>query len=315
LNRQLGNRVREARALFALGTLESMQRAFQAALPWYEQALSMRRTIGDRAGVGAGLLALAQTCGALGDHGEALPLLQEALAIQQAIQNRWEECLVWNELGILRMTLGEYGAADSALEQGLAVARAIGSEIGVAYLTCNLGQVQRERGHLATAATTLRTGLALAIEQEDTGLEATYCADLALTLLQLGRYDEAQEVALRALQINRELEQETAQTFVHATLAQASSKLGDSAASLEHARTGMEILSRSDGIGVDFPVRDAWMCAEVLEQGGATFEAVYARSSAARWLSEKAARISDETLRAAYLSNVPLHRTILAWSA
>ncbi|MGL4648055.1 MAG: tetratricopeptide repeat protein, partial [Caldilineaceae bacterium] len=62
LNRQLGNRVREARALFALGTLESMQRAFQAALPWYEQALSMRRTIGDRAGVGAGLLALAQTC-------------------------------------------------------------------------------------------------------------------------------------------------------------------------------------------------------------------------------------------------------------
>ncbi len=311
LNAQLGNRVREARAHFALGTLESMRRNFAGALPWYEHALAMRRTIGDRAGVGAGLLALAQTRGSLGDHAAALPLLTEALQIQQAIHNRWEEWLIWNELGILRMMIGDYDAAAQAFEAGLACSRAIESEQGVAYLLCNLGQVQRDQGQLAAAEQTLCDGLALAVAQEDRGLEAVYCVDLALTLALAARPAEAVEMAERAIALNVQQEQEGALPALYALLGQVAQQQGDCATALAHARRAVGLLDASGGAEADFPQRDYWSCAQTLLACGAEAEAAAARAAALRHLNEKAARISDPTVRAAFLTNIPTHRQIL----
>jgi len=312
LNEQLGNRAREARSVFALGVLESLRRNFGKALPWFEQSLAIRKRIGDRAGIGACLLALAQTRGSMGDHGAALPLLEAALRTQQAIQNRWEECLILNELGILHMAVGDYPAAAAALQQGLAGARAIGSDIGIAYLTCNLGQVQRDWGDLQNAETTLREGLALAREQEDTSLEAIYCADLALTLVYANRPAEATDFGNRALELNTMLEQETSLTAVHATLALAAQQSGNMDQSLHHAHRALEILNATDGAGVDYPQRDYWMCAQALEAAGATQEATQSRKAARRHLDEKAARISDNRMQSSFLNDVPVHRAIIA---
>jgi hypothetical protein len=170
----------------------------------------------------------------------------------------------------------------------------------------------REQGRLDDAERILHEGLALAVEQEDSSLEAIYCGDLALTLLYAARADEARTWATRALHLNVELEQESALTAIYATLAQAEQALGNCDAALAHARQAMALLSGPAGAEADFPQRDYWICAGVFSACAMADEAATAAAAARRALNEKAARMSDPAMRAAYLQNTPLHRAILA---
>ncbi len=310
ISQRLGRREREARTLSALGHVESIERDHAAALEFYRRALAIRKAIGDRSGVGSSLLSLAQAHGSLGDHAGALPLLHEARRIQQAIRNRWAECLIWNELGILHWMVGEYGAATETLTRGLALAQAIESEIGTAYILCNLGQVQRDAGELDEAVATLQQGLALARAQDDTGLEAICLGDLALAEQLQGSHSAARAHAQQADALFRALEQEASRCAVLATLAAASLALDDRDAAAAHVADALALLDGPDGDSADFPHRERWSCAAVLDGLGRPDEAAVQRQAARAILLARAERISSDEMRSGYLSNVPLHRLI-----
>jgi len=312
INAELANRQNEARALNAIGHVHNMRRSYPEAIDAYRRALEIRREIGDRAGEGASVLSVAQTLGNLGDHSQAEPLLRQALAIQRSINNRWEETLIYNELGILYLTVGDYGQAINFLQAGLAGSRSIGSALAEAYILCNLGQVQREMGAFEEAAKSLSTSQAMAIQQGDVGLEAICWGDLALTSLRAGRYRDAQQQAQKALAKFEELEQVLATTSVLATLATAQLHLGDDAA-LDTTRRLLHILDECGGEGPDFPQRDYWMGAAVLDELGHREEASPARRAAYQLLMARAARISDATMRSSYLENITIHREIAAY--
>jgi tetratricopeptide (TPR) repeat protein len=308
----MGDLQHEARALNALGSVANLERDYLGAAELFTHALEIRETIGDRVGIGASLMSLAQSYGYMGDYGRVEALLHQALEIQQAMRNRWEEMLIHNELGILYTTVGQYDKAFVHLEQAMERARLIESDIGAAYILCNLGQTQRDAGRTQEALATLQRGLLLAQAQGDIHLEAIYLNDWALTSLRAGAYQEAVAQAQHSRELFLELDQPLSLTAVYACLAAAYLGAGDPAAAEASALEALTLLDGCGGEGPDFPQRDYWYCARTLAALGRNETARRAAEQAALLLRQRADRISDETMRGTYLTQVAVHVEITA---
>jgi tetratricopeptide (TPR) repeat protein len=259
-------------------------------------------------------MSLAQVYANMGDYGQVEPLLRQALAIHQSVRNRWDEMLVLNELGILYATVGQYARAYQAFEQGLQHSSDLASDIGAAYLLCNYGQAQRDGCLYNHALLTLERGLGLARAQEDTHLQAIYLSDMALTHLSTGMFVRAIEDAGQALDLFLQLEQPLSTPVVHATLAAAHLGLGNTRSAEASAHQAIAVLDECGGEGPDFPQRDYWMAANVLESLGRQEAAQSARNRALALLLARAERISDTAMRRTFLEVVPVHVAIMRWS-
>ncbi len=307
LNQELNNRQYEARALSALGVSEHLRPNFHEAILYHQQALAIREQIGDRAGIGASRLNIAQSLGNLGNHSDAEPLLREALRTQQALNNQWWQAITLNELGILHLIVGNTAEARTCLEQGLAL-----NQEGIeAYLLCNFGQVLRDTGEAEQAEEVFQKGLRLAQIQGDAHLEAIYINDMALLSLHQQKYAEAGERAQTSLEKFQALQLELSTISDLAIIATAQVALNKYPDALATVRKALQILDACDGEGPDFPQRDYWMCYEVLQRLGEATLAAHALSAAHRLLIRQAERINDSTMRRAYLENVAFNCSIL----
>ena len=94
------NRQAEAKLRIAIGHVENNQTQFGRRADPYRAGLDLYRMTGDRAGLGAGLVSLAQGVSAAGDLEDANRLLAEALEIHQALGDLWWQTIDWNELAI-----------------------------------------------------------------------------------------------------------------------------------------------------------------------------------------------------------------------
>jgi tetratricopeptide (TPR) repeat protein len=137
---------------------------------------------------------------------------------------------------------------------------------------------------------------------------------MALANLYVRRWATAREQAQQALALFAELDQPLSSTAVHATLAAAALALGDRAAAEAAVHDALDILDGCGGEGPDFPHRDYWLCAQTLDALGRPETARRAREQAALLLGRRAERISDPTMRASYLTAVPLHADIMTYS-
>jgi class 3 adenylate cyclase/tetratricopeptide (TPR) repeat protein len=311
LNRILANRQNEARSLIALGHVELLRRNFNEAIQYYQEALKTYQGIGDRAGVGTGLLSLAQGLRNMGDYSQAEHMLNESLIIHQAINNRWSETLVWNELGIVYLLVGDLERAKICLENSLKLSQKIKDESGQAYSLCNLGQVLRDQGKLDMADRVLTEGLSLAQAQGDVQLEAICFSDLALVSLQANQLDEAIRRATTSLEKFKSLDLLLPTTTDVAILATAYMKQGNGLQAITYAQETLTILDECNGEGPDFPQRDYWMCYQVLHALDEKKLATHALTSAYRLLIQQAQRISDLGMRRSYLENVTFNHSIL----
>ena len=307
LNQQLNNRQYEARALNALGGTAHLQRNFHEAIRYHRQALTICEQIGDRAGVGASLLNIAQNFSVFGSYNEAEPMLREALQIQQTLNNQWWQAIILNELGILQLTVGNLTESQHNLEQGLAL-RQEGIQ---AYLLCNLGQVLRETGELTKASEVLQQGMHLAQMQGEVLLEAICLNDLALTNLLGISFSQALEQARTSLEKFRLLQLELSTTSDLAIIATAQLALNQPTEAFATACQALEILDNCAGEGPDFPHRDYWMCYQVFQTLGEKLRAAQALTSAHRLLIQQSQRISNLEMRRSYLENVTFNRSIL----
>lgn len=311
LARSLENRPEEAKILAALATVAHLHRRdYDAALAYNQQALEIRRQIGDRAGEGSSLLAIGQSYSGQGRYTEALVAFQNALALQQSLGNRWWEAIVWNEIGIVRMQVGQFDEARASLAQALAVVQEIGVEVGAAYIRANLGQILRDTGQAAEAETVLSASLEFAVQRDDRHLEAICHSDLALLLMGQGEPVRAKERAQRAIDLYSAIGTPASATGDYTTVARAALALGETAEAGRQTETAMALLEQHRENGADFPHRDYWHCAQIFRALGRPGEAEAAMRLARQLLAERAERISDAQMRASYLMNVPNNREI-----
>ncbi|HXF64624.1 MAG TPA: tetratricopeptide repeat protein, partial [Caldilineaceae bacterium] len=303
----------EARVLTALGVVAQRMRRLDVALQYAERSLGIRRLVGDRAGESASLLSAANVLtDDLGDYGRGLVLLKQALAIEQRLRNRWAEASVLNSLGIVHLLIGRLDEAADYLQRALAICEEIGAAAGQAHVLCNLGQVQREQGKLAEAAASFARGLTLAESLGDPLTQAQYWSEMGLLALRQGKPVDAARLAVKAAAQLRELEVEALATADLCTFAEASHALGDGERAWGSAHEALALLDACGGSGPDYPHRDYYRCAAILEAYDDQAAAARARAAAYRLLMERAARISDPEVRASYLQAIPIHSAIVA---
>ena len=111
------------------------------------------------------------------------------------------------------------------------------------------------------------------------------------------------------------MEQPLSTTGVLATLAAAQVALDQHDEALATAKRALSILDACGGQGPDFPHRDYWVCAQVLEALGEVDAAHTARRRAHELLMARAARISDPAMRHTYLEQIAVHHDIAAFTA
>jgi len=311
LAHRLENRPEEAKVLAALATVAHLhRREYDAALDYNQQALNIRRSIGDRAGEGSSLLALGQTARATGRYDESLNLLQSAIGIQISLGNRYWELVARIEVGIVQMLVGDSANSEKELRHALAISHEIDSSVGSAYVLVNLGQVLRDAGRLEESKMLLQEGVVLARNQEDRYLEAQYCSDLALTALMNAEYQEAIELATQSLGILRDLNLEVQTTTDLTTIATSALACNNRQTALTAALSALQILDACHGDGPDFPHRDYWRSALVLKASGHNEQAEAALASARHLLLAKAEKIADPMIRESFINNVSFNREI-----
>jgi tetratricopeptide (TPR) repeat protein len=315
LSQLLGNRPGEARALNMLGHVEFQRRNIDSALSYYRQAQHLYEAVGDQAGVGSCLFSLGQGLIASGAYAKADALLRKAMQIYERINDRWWQLSIWNELGVVYLVVGKYEEAQSCLQNGLELSRVIGDESGEAYLLCNLGQVQRELGNLQEAEATLHAALHLAEKQSDLRLIAICHSDLALTSLRAAAYEHAIDQAQTSLAQFRALELEVSTTADLGTLGAAHLALGNRHLALAYIQEALALLDAYGGDGPDYPQRDYWVCAQILQALDEPTLAQQARTAAYRLLRAAADKIADVEMRESFLQNIPHNRAILTTMA
>jgi non-specific serine/threonine protein kinase len=153
-----------ADALFGLAQLTWAQGSgdLAEARRLHEEALSIRRGLGDRRAIAYSLQSLSVTIRYQGDVATARRLLDDALDLFEAVDDRVGQARTLNGLGIIARGLGDATRAQQVFQRSLALSREQGDQMGVVTQLGNLGElalVQADLDHAASfACQSLRLG-------------------------------------------------------------------------------------------------------------------------------------------------------------
>jgi DNA-binding SARP family transcriptional activator len=246
------------------------------------------------------------------DYALAIRYANRALAWAQQMGHRAKQCQVLVDVGLAEQFAGLYDEAVAHNQAALALAEAMGDADLVALLKANLCLTLRQPGRLAEA---LEYGLA-AIESLRTlgnrRIEGQARNRVGHTLLALERWADAEQAYGDALTVWAPTQHPNRYEAV-AGRAAALWHLARPAEALPLAETVLEFVAAHDLVGIVEPVLLLLNCATVFRGCDDEAQAHRALQHAAAWVQTVATRISDETVRTAFLArpDVGLLNTIL----
>jgi tetratricopeptide (TPR) repeat protein len=152
-----------------LSTLATLAGDMEAGLAWAEEALVLKRAVGDTPGVASQLSWLGRIAYNQGDHERAWSYFQESLALARQLAPPVYSTIAFavNYLGNMAADRSDLAAAACFYEQSLAAWQALGRQDGIICALANLGHVVHGQGDEVRAAALLREGLSLAAETAD----------------------------------------------------------------------------------------------------------------------------------------------------
>ncbi|MFI7600982.1 tetratricopeptide repeat protein, partial [Actinoplanes sp. NPDC049681] len=134
----------------------------QQALTYYQQALPIRREVGDRAGEATTLNNIGSVYDGLGDPQQALTYYQQALPIRREVGDRAGEATTLNNIGGVRFLQGDFAGAKEALDEVVGVFRVIGDRASQAMASFNMAVLLVQMKRVDDAADFQRQAIALA---------------------------------------------------------------------------------------------------------------------------------------------------------
>jgi tetratricopeptide (TPR) repeat protein len=140
-----------ADAYIRQGELLSVVGSTENALVCVEQALNLKRLIGDKRGEAKALRAMGFLYWQRGQYEEALHIHREVLQVYQTLGDRETEGMDLTSLGELLRQLQRYQEALQCLEEALQLLTAIGNLMEIGMCHYNLGNVYRDLGAYETA--------------------------------------------------------------------------------------------------------------------------------------------------------------------
>jgi tetratricopeptide (TPR) repeat protein len=253
---------------------------------------------------------LGQRADARGDYALAQQHYLKAIELARYSGNRDAEMVTRINLGISCDQMGDYAQALAHTQEALALCREFGA---VDHLTTVLANLSLHAHHNNAHETALR----YACEATEKGqsirapeLEAYGWEFQGHALLALGQAEAAERAYRRALDLRQALDQKALILETRAGLARVALARGnalDAARWVEPIAT--HLLNGGNLDGAEETLRVYWTTYQVLAHAD-TSRAAAILQMAQRLIQQRAARLSDERNRAAYL-NVEAHRRIL----
>ena len=195
-----------AAALDAAGTLAYAQADYAAARLLVEEGLTLRRELGDKAGIAGSLNNLANVLQEQGDRLGARRLYEESLAHERELGNQWGIAGVLNNLGNIVRVAGDLAAARLLYEESLALERAIGNTRGVGLATINIGVVAYEQRDYPAARAHFEASLDVFQELGDESNLAGALMNLGYVAHQEGDFATARSRHEAALALKRKVD-------------------------------------------------------------------------------------------------------------
>jgi predicted ATPase len=143
----------------ALGNLLGEGGAFTHARAHYEEALALRRELGDDEAIAGALNNLGLIAAWLGDYDEAAALHVESLERRQGRRDPFAIALSLSNLGDVHMARGDFDRARELQIEAMRLRDEMHDALGSAYSRYNLGEIARLRGDTTEATSDLTESL------------------------------------------------------------------------------------------------------------------------------------------------------------
>ena len=180
-------------------------RDMEAGCSLLEDALSLFRQLGDRAGTLAALNNLAVVSRDAGNYAAARSSYKEVLQISQEVGDQVSAARTMSNLADALRCEGDYAAARSLYEECFEVFRRLGDRAGMAWSLNHQGDAAREQGDAATASSLYSQALGMFRELDDRPGVARSLADLGGLALKQGEYVAARTLCSEALGVFHKL--------------------------------------------------------------------------------------------------------------
>ena len=217
--RMIGDRRAEALVLNNLGTAFTRQ-GMDEASECFEQALTIRREIGDLLGEAQSATNMADNYVQLKRFDDALDLLNRVLEIRRQAATPYGEGVTLNNLGETFLALGRFDEAVDRLTQARRIFHDIGEIRGEGYALANLGAAYLALGRTADAVGVLERALDLRQASGERFDEAHTLRDLGQAYLRSGDPGRAVRCLRQAAATFTDLGNLNQAAAIHAQLAE-----------------------------------------------------------------------------------------------
>ena len=178
---------------------------FQAALQSAQQALTIYRQIGDKAGEETTLRNIGLVYKSLGQYAQALKFYQQALLIAKEVGSKAGEEKILSNIGFVYLNLGQYTQAWKFHQQALDIAKQLGNKAEEGQLLTNIGVVHHDLGKYTQALKFLEQALVIHQQLGNKVEEEQTLINIGLVYNKLGQYPQALKFLKRALVIHQQL--------------------------------------------------------------------------------------------------------------
>ncbi|QBS40383.1 tetratricopeptide repeat protein [Nocardia sp. CS682] len=194
-----------ARWVHRLGVLAQRRGDYAEAQRLYQQSLTIKEELGDRAGMATGYGQLGVLAHDRGDYAEAELRLQQAVTIFEELGSRAGMATGFHQLGTLAQDRGDYAEAERLYQQSLTIKEELGDRAGMATGYGQLGILAQDRGDYAEAERLYQQSLAIFEELGHRAGMATSFHQLGILAQDRGDYAEAERLYQQSLTIEAEL--------------------------------------------------------------------------------------------------------------
>jgi tetratricopeptide (TPR) repeat protein len=197
----------------------------------YEEKIKRAGKLGDFRQVAVGKGQLADVLRRQGKYAEAAAGHEEARAIFEQQNEPSGVATAWHQIGMVHQEAGHYDEAEAAYRQSLEIKTRSKDRAGQARSLVQLGNLYVDGlGRPEEAVTFYRQAADICVALGDVRREGVMRNNIAGTLLQLKRYDEARPEIMRAIECDRQFGHVAEPWKTFAILQQIEAAVGDQAA-------------------------------------------------------------------------------------
>jgi tetratricopeptide (TPR) repeat protein len=199
----LNNEEQQALILQAAGIAYKLMNRPTEALRNYEDSKAINEKLGQKRGVAASLVEIAQVQLSLGKLDEAISVYNEALKLRREIGAKKETGDTLIDLGDVYTERGQPDQALQVLKESLQIQRDSGDDTYQALCLNNIGNAYTLKGENEDALTYLQQALQLREKLNNPGDIAQTLQSLGTAYAALGQYDSAMQSFMRGLDLYR----------------------------------------------------------------------------------------------------------------